>query len=147
VVIGFAQGHPMTWRDELRADLKRDEGYRSSLYKDSVGKWTIGYGWNIADRPIREEEAVLRLGNDINEAIGELALMFPWFEFLSPNRKRALTNMMFNLGRNRFLGFKKMIAAIATERWEEAANEALNSKWAAQVGNRAQRIAELIRSG
>ena len=137
----------MTWRDDLLEDFKRDEGYRSRMYVDTVGKRTIGYGWNIDDRAIRQDEAILRARNDRDEAIAELTGTFPWFPFLSDNRKRALGNMCMNLGMLKLLRFKKMIAALIKENWEEAANQALDSKWADQVGNRAVRIAELIRNG
>jgi len=139
----------MTWRDDLLEDLKRDEGFRGLPYLDTASppRWTTGYGWNISDRPIRESEAAMRLGNDADEATLDLGFNFPWFQHLSDNRKRALANMAFNLGMTRLLGFKKMLKAMAEEDFETAADEALNSKWSAQVGNRAQRIAELLRNG
>lgn len=137
----------MTWRDDLLEDLKRDEGFRARPYLDSRGVLTMGYGWNLQDRPMRESEAALRLRNDRDDAITELARAFPWFAFLSDNRKRALVNMAFNLGLSRLRSFKKMLKALAEEDFETAALEALNSKWAEQVGTRAERLATLIRSG
>lgn len=37
---------------DIFQDLKRDEGFEEEAYRDTVGKLTIGYGWNIDDRPI-----------------------------------------------------------------------------------------------
>ena len=136
----------MAWRDDLLKDLKRDEGFRGKPYHDSVGKLTIGYGWNL-DRPIRETEASMRLANDMDEATLDLGFMFPWFQYLSDNRKRALGNMAVNLGTPRLMTFKRMLKALAEEDFEKAADEALLSKWAEQVGVRAERIAGLIRNG
>ena len=133
--------------EELIADLKRDEGYRAEVYECTAGKKTIGYGWNIEDRPIRQSEAELRLRNDIVEVMQDIEFRCPWFSDLTPNRKRAIANMVFNLGITRFLGFKKMIAAIEEHDWKLAAAEAVNSRWARQVGGRAKRIADLIRIG
>jgi len=61
--------------------------------------------------------------------------------------KNALLNMCFNLGINRLLGFKKMVAALQEKNFTLAAKEALNSKWAEQVGERAKDIALMIRQG
>ena len=137
----------MTWREALLDDLKRDEGFRATPYRDSVGVLTIGYGWNLEARPMREAEAAFRLANDRDEAIGELRLAFAWFERLSNNRKRALVNMAVNLGLPRLLTFKKMLRAAAAGDFEAAAMEALDSAWANQVGARADHIATLIRRG
>ena len=43
--------------------------------------------------------------------------------------------------------FKRMLAAIEKGDWDTAALEALNSKWADQVGARAKEIAEMLRTG
>ena len=127
-------------------DLKRDEGFRSKPYKDSVGKLTIGYGRNLDDMGINKAEAKQFLLQDIAEACVSLSAFY-WYNRLSKNRKRALINMMFNLGATKFRKFKKMIAAFEACNYSLAADEALDSKWAKQVGSRAERIADLIRQG
>lgn len=132
---------------QLRKDLLRDEGLKLKPYRDSVNKLSIGCGRNLDDRGINEKEAEYMLSNDISETLLDLGFQFPWFAFLSDNRKRALSNMAFNLGMTRLLTFKRMLKALADEDFEKAADEALLSKWAYQVGNRAERIATLIRSG
>ena len=43
--------------------------------------------------------------------------------------------------------FKNMLAALSDEDFETASAEALSSRWATQVGKRADRIAERIRTG
>jgi lysozyme len=55
--------------------------------------------------------------------------------------------MAFNLGLGRLRKFRKCLAALEAGDYDEAAAEALNSAWAAQVGARAQRIAAMIREG
>jgi len=55
--------------------------------------------------------------------------------------------MCFNMGLGNLAKFKMMIASLAEEDWEAVADEALSSRWADQVGKRADRIAERIRSG
>ena len=131
-------------------DLCRDEGFRSSAYQDSEGFWTIGYGTLIDERlgaGITEAEAQILLRNRVVSATVELDQKLSWWVSLPDNVRIAVANMAFNLGVPRLLKFEKMISALREQRWDAAANEALDSKWARQVGARAQRIADLIRSG
>jgi lysozyme len=132
----------------LEETIKRHEGYRAKPYQDLEGVWTIGFGRNLEDRGIREDEALLMLRNDIREAEGHLLRLFAeesreWTE----RRWNALVNMMFNLGATSFSGFKKMIEAIRAEDWDTAAEEMLDSKWAKQVKGRALELAEMVRNG
>ena len=127
-------------------DLKRDEGFRSKPYRDTVGKLTIGYGRNLNDVGINKEEAEELLRHDIIVANREL-LSFYWYDDLTSCRRRALINMVFNLGFTKFRKFKKMVAAFEAEDYSLAADEVLDSDWSKQVGDRANRIADLIRLG
>lgn len=127
-------------------DLKRDEGFSSKPYRDTVGKLTIGYGRNLDDNGINLKEAEELLRQDLVVANIDLN-DFYWYDDLTFCRKRALLNMMFNLGFTKFRKFKKMIAAFEDSNYPLAASEALDSKWAGQVGSRATRIATLIREG
>ena len=126
--------------------LIRHEGMRLHPYRDSVGKLTIGVGRNLEDVGITEQEARLLLENDLRGIIGELERM-PWFPSLDETRKMALIDMGFNLGLPRLLGFKRMIAAIEAGDWSRAADEMLDSRWAEQVGARAEELAEMMREG
>jgi lysozyme len=61
--------------DLLALTLQRHEGLRLRLraYRDTVGKLTIGYGRNLDDRGISEDEAGFMLDNDIDLVVAELA--------------------------------------------------------------------------
>jgi lysozyme len=131
----------------LTNELVRDEGMRTKPYLCTAGKLTIGVGRNIEDVGITEDEARYLLENDIRRVEGELDQAFPWWRQLSDRRQRALANMAFNLGAQRLRGFAKMIKALAGAQYEEAARQALDSKWSRQVGARAERIAAMIREG
>lgn len=133
-------------RDRLIEDLKRDEGMRTNLYRDTVGKQTIGVGRNIDDRGISIAEAEFMLANDIDNVEAELNFKIPWWVNMPADAKRALANMCFNIGWPRLEGFQKMLAALKDGNYPKAADEALDSRWAGQVGARAERIAALIRS-
>jgi lysozyme len=131
----------------LIEQVKRDEGFRQYPYADSVGVQTIGYGRNLQDVGIRESEAAELLINDLSAAWDDCQRLIPCFKDLDDARKAALVNMAFNLGISRLAGFRGMLAALAVDDWETAAREALDSRWAKQVGARALRLSEQIRTG
>ena len=131
---------------QLFHDLMRDEGFRERVYRCNAGKQTIGYGWNIDDLPISRLSAQMILADQIDSATQELNNALPWWLHLPDNAKLGLSNMVFNLGLPRLLKFKKMLAALEAHDFDKAALEALDSKWSADVGSRALRIADLFKS-
>lgn len=132
---------------QLIDDLIRDEGEQLKPYQDTVGKWTIGVGRNLTDRGISKEESRLFLQHDIDDHIKALDHFLPWWKNLDDVRQRALANMCFNLGIAGLLGFKNMLTALQAGEWNEAGNQAKNSRWYNQVGKRAERIVFMIKTG
>ncbi len=130
--------------DDLKAILRKDEGYDNMPYIDTVGKLTIGYGRNLQDNGISKEEAEFMLDNDIKRSIKDLS-SYSWYINQPEQVKLALVNMCFNMGLPRLLTFRKMIAALIEKDYVKAAKEALDSKWAHQVGNRAKNVALQLR--
>ena len=59
----------------------------------------------------------------------------------------VLLDMAFNMGVPRLGKFKKMWAAIEDGDMNEASKQALDSRWADQVGRRAESLAERLISG
>lgn len=126
--------------------IKKYEGFRHFPYKCTSGKTTIAYGRNLDDVGISEAEAEIMLERDIMRAINDLNKVFPGFAF-TYNREISLIDMIFNLGLTRFRKFKKMIAAIKINDWDEAANQAKDSRWYGQVGQRAVDNVKRLREG
>jgi lysozyme len=133
--------------ERLIEDLKHDEGLRLKPYRCTAGKLTIGVGRNLDDVGIFEAEADYLLGNDIASVAADLDRALPWWRELSDARQRALANMAFNLGLSRLLGFKNMLVALHGGEFDRAADAALSSAWASQVGDRSKRIAAMFREG
>ena len=131
----------------LSEQLRRDEGFRSHPYRDSVGKVTIGYGRNLDDVGISESEAETLLANDISVATGLLESTFPWTSGLDDARKGVLVNMVFNMGIHALAQFRGTLAKIQAGDYSGASQAMLQSKWAEQVGSRAQRLAVQMESG
>ncbi|WP_457755170.1 glycoside hydrolase family protein [Thermovibrio ammonificans] len=126
-----------------------DEGLRLKPYRDTVGKLTIGVGRNLDDVGITEEEALYLLENDIQRAVKDATEIFGTTTWLSLDeiRQAVIIDMLFNLGKPRFLTFRKFIQAVKEGDFERASKEMLNSRWARQVGKRAERLAYMMRRG
>lgn len=127
--------------------VRRDEGLRLHPYVDTVGKTTIGYGRNLVDKGISTDEANVLLKNDVDEVAALLRNRLPWFEALDDVRQAVLVNMCFNMGFGGLEEFTKFLAAAAQGRWSDAKAEMLDSAWAKQVGERANRLATQIETG
>jgi lysozyme len=134
-------------RERLANQLIDDEALRTKLYRCSEGYLTIGVGRNLDTKGISRAEALYLLDNDITDALADCRAAVVGFDDLDPVRQEVLANMALNLGRDRFLGFRKMRAAVAAREFETAAVEMLNSKWAQQVKGRADRLAYAMRFG
>lgn len=132
---------------DIVEQLKRDEGSRNFPYEDTVGKMTIGVGRNLTDVGLSDDEIDTLLRNDVQRAYDSLMRGFPWFASIDPVRQGALINMCFNLGFARLSGFHLFIDNLKDENWDSASVEMLDSLWAKQVGARALRLAEQIRTG
>ena len=131
----------------LIEQLKRHEGRSLKPYKCTANKTTIGYGRNLDGNGISLEEAEIMLINDIREVESELSRKLMAFISLSKPRQDALVNMGFNLGVAGLLKFNNMIEALNHADYERAAREMLNSKWAKQVGKRADDLARQMKEG
>lgn len=126
--------------------IKRHEGLRLKPYQCTADKTTIGYGRNLDDVGISEDEAHALLTNDINRVYLELERQDFWRD-LDSVRQAVFVDMCFNLGWPRLSCFRKMLAAVRVADYETAAKEMLDSRWARQVGRRANTLSEMMRTG
>ena len=129
--------------------LRRHEGVRSKVYVCSEGYETIGVGRNIAASGLglSDDEIDYLLDNDIKRVKAELSSAYPWFDDLNQARQDAMTDISFNIGQTRLRGFVKSIEAMSRGQFDLAADEFMDSRWAVQVGNRADEVTEMIRTG
>lgn len=127
--------------DNLVENIKRSEGFRGDVYEDHLGFATVGYGTKM---PISEAEAELLLKRRLEIAVDALLEKKGFIAELSEQRQEVLYEMVYQLGVNGLLKFKKMFAAIEAGDFERASKEMLDSKWAKQTPNRAQRLAAIM---
>jgi GH24 family phage-related lysozyme (muramidase) len=164
-------GAPALSADELarvRDDLIGNEGWHAAAYSDSLGIPTVGVGFNLRRGDARAKigalgldyEKVLRceqalsseqietlLAQDIRTAASAAAALVPGWPALGSARRRALTDMAFNLGAAGLARFSRFLAAVNDGNWEIAEAEITSSLYFRQVGSRAQRNAAAIRQG
>jgi lysozyme len=131
----------------LEDQLIDHEGLELKPYRCTAEKLTIGVGRNIEDRGITEDEARYLLKNDIKIVEDELLEKKPVVAGLDSVRQRVLVDMGFNLGIPTLLKFQNMWAAIEEEDFQTAADEAMDSRWAKQVGRRAERLCQAMATG
>lgn len=142
------------FHDLLKKQIEGFEGREHKAYPDPLthgAPWTIGIGhtgqevhpglvWTDAQIDVAfEADCVL--------AEKQCANKFPWFGGLNEPRKAVLVGLVFQLGINRLVNFRLTLAAIAAQRWSQAASEMLNSDWHKQTPTRAEKLAKQIESG
>jgi len=133
--------------NEITEQLKRDEGFGSKPYTDTMGCATIGYGRNLTANGISPTEAEYMLYNDIQTAQDALRARFPWAPKLDNARWGVLINMAFQLGIDGLSEFRTFLALVEAGEYDQASAEMLNSLWAKQVPSRAQRLSIQMRTG
>jgi lysozyme len=139
-------------KSDLVRQLKGDEGIKPFAYQDSEGFWTIGVGRLVDKRKpgsgLRPDEIAYLLNNDIDDRINALgSALSPWFQDLDDARKGVLLNMAFQLGLTGLLKFSETLDLVRRGRYAEASSEMLNSLWAHQTPNRANRLAKQMLTG
>ena len=137
----------MSYRDILKAQLVIDEGCKNKMYPDSKGIPTIGIGHNLRDKPISDRAVQVIFEGDVADAEKDARRLYPCFDQLSDVRKAVVLNMMFNMGYPTLALFVHTNAMINAGRYDEAADGMKQSDWYNQVGDRAKRLVDLMRSG
>ena len=118
-----------------------NEGFRSKPYQCSEGVWTIGHGitW------LTEEESLHILTGRISQLHLKLLDDLDWYKDMPPEIQGILIEMVYQIGYSGVMKFKKMIANMIDKDWKGAATEMLDSLWAKQTPNRANRLADIVR--
>ena len=105
----------------------------------------LEYGLDVGTQ-VDDERVAELFEADLYTCVAETKLLYPQFEELPAEAQKILCNMMFNMGRPRLSKFIKMREHVNNGAWSDAANEMLDSRWAKQVPNRANRLIERMRN-
>jgi len=144
----------MDWREQEAERIKQDEqsGRHARFpYVCPAGALTIGWGHNIdqsAGGPgMSLAVANFQLLEDMAECELDLKMIHPEFDTFTDARKGALVNVRFQLGPNKYRGFKQMIAAVNSGQWQEAARQLVDSKMGREQVARTARRARALETG
>ena len=136
--------------DKLQEQLAEDEGCKYEIYLDHLGYKPFGVGHLVRatvpenDMEVGSEVSKERVDEcfktDIAITIEDCNVLYTNFNDIPEEAQLILANMMFNLGRPRLSRFLNLKVAVDDEDWIEASIEMMDSKWARQVPNRAERL-------
>lgn len=142
--------------EQLREELKIDEGVKYEIYLDHLGLPTFGIGHLVIDTdpefeapvgtPVSESRVNECFDNDVEVVLGECRKLYDDFDELPEEAQLIIANMMFNMGRPRLSQFKGMKAGVDARDWNRAADEMVDSRWYKQVTNRADRLVNRMRA-
>lgn len=149
--------------DMALAIIRLEEGFRPRPYLDSEGFWTVGYGTKIGWADMVNALDVMKMNGEQPPLFDKKLLMVmsiervkvdyaklkpqSFFCDLNKERQAVLLSMVYQLGYAGLMGFERMRKALKRGEFNEAAKEALDSKWARQTPARALRAANAIRLG
>lgn len=139
----------------LESRVCLDEGFRAEPYLDTVGVATIGYGTTkingkpvtLNDKPIEEPIARHILCGDLYQACKDAQALFVRFDDMDDVRQEVLANLCYNIGKSRLSGFTRLLFAAESLDYDRMAAEMQDSKWFRQVGQRAVRLCNAMKTG
>ena len=134
-------------RAALMAELERDEGKSHTPYTDSKGNLTIGIGRNLKSVGLYDDEIMFLFDRDISRTESTLDENLTWWRKLSDARQRVLLNMCFNMGWGTLSTFQTFLGLLEHASYDKAAEDMLGTLWAREVGERAVRLAALMKAG
>lgn len=149
----------MNQKSEIIPLLEQEEGTRYEPYIDSLGYPTVGTGFKLGPAGAPLSHYTFSLDKPTNDA---------WLQGLVDKTQKAMTNnsdiydalcccnqprqdiltsMAYQMGVEGLSEFHHMLEAICNQDWDEAAAQMLDSTWAHQTPERANRHAAVMRSG
>jgi len=135
--------------DGIKERIKKHEGFRDKVYKDSLGKRTIGYGHLCVEDFWDDDKKYLEsFLNDIFEkdfkTACDNAMVLIGDKSIAANAIQVIVEMVFQLGIGGVSKFKKMWEALKKEDYYTASVEMLDSRWHKQTPKRAKELAKLM---
>ena len=129
-------------REGAASAIRIAEGFRLTVYPDSEGYPTVGWGHKVTPdnnlqlgNRITRDRAEKLFGLDITLATCAVSLWYcERLKSMKASRIAVLIEMAFCLGSPRFSRFAKMSRAIDEERWKAAGAEIKDSRWYREQG-------------
>ena len=137
--------------EDVKQRIKEHEGFRDTVYSDSLGFATIGYGHLVlpTDNFVEgvtypKEQLEVLFDKDFQIALTSANELVDGLD-LNHIAKGVIVEMCFQLGKPRVMKFKKMWEALRNKDFEEAANQMIDSAWHKQTTSRCESLAATMR--
>jgi lysozyme len=145
---------------ELYQEISSDEGKILHAYLCTELHATVGIGHKILDTDpekeleiygvnweevpddqcITEDRCYILFQEDVQIAIGGCMNIYSNWDELPQEMQHVLVNMAFQMGQRGLSNFKNMKAAIEEQDFAKTAVEMMDSRWASQTPERAERL-------
>lgn len=140
--------------ESVKVSIKIHEGFRNSVYADSLGKKTIGYGHLLTPQDDFEEgveydKEILEevFNQDFDNAKQQMESFCKEYKLNIPDAIQGiLLEMIFQLGIGTLHKFKKFIQALQENNYNNAADEMIDSRWHQQTPERCKALSNRVRS-
>jgi len=133
--------------NEVKERVRSHEGFELKPYVDTLGYLTGGVGHKILpseEVPTTEKGWLKLYDQDFDKAVAAADEITP--DDIHPTAFGIITEMIFQLGKQGCMNFKKMHKAVAEKDHVEASMQMLDSKWRTQTKARCESLAELMRN-
>lgn len=139
--------------------LNYEEGYREKPYVDTEGYPTVACGIKVGPKGAQLSNYAFTVPREVGdvwlesfvsttiEKMNANPSIVAALKACNPARRDILVSMAYQMGVGGLAAFKNTLAMIAAGNYAGAANGMLSSLWAKQTPKRAQRHAEVMRSG
>ena len=148
---------------QVYEEIAEDEGKILHCYMCSENHKTVGIGHKVlpddpeyslqtfnayddapAEQSITEQRCFELFQQDVQIAINDCRVIYDSWESLPQEMQHILVNMAFQMGQLGLSKFRNMNAAVAEQNWGRVAAEMLDSRWAKQTPNRAERLQQRV---
>ena len=138
--------------EEIKQRIKEHEGYRDTVYSDSLGFATIGYGHLVlpSDNFVKgttypKEMLEEVFDNDFKIAVDSARELLRDIEH-NHIVFGVIVEMCFQLGKPRVMKFKKMWEALRNNDLAKASAEMIDSNWHKQTTKRCESLANIMKN-
>jgi len=132
--------------EHTKEAIKKEEGFRMETYHCTEGHLTGGYGHKMleGEEAPKDHAGWLKLfERDFAKAVsGADEVLKECPADISETARNLVVEMVYQMGQFGVSKFKGMLKAISEKDYKQASVEMLDSRWAKQTPNRANRMAE-----
>lgn len=143
----------------LFESIKENEGFRSYIYKDTLGFETIGYGFKVSSlsneeiefnggsiEPMSEKVAGKILERKVKILSRKVFVALPWLEGKPQNVQDVIIEMAYQLGLDGMLNFKNTLNFIKDDNFIKAGENMRKSRWYSQTPGRVEKLIRKLKA-